>query len=129
MPHLYCTTLESNGDNFFDKYCVDKKNNSGDGIMGAWYEVWRKFIAYYWRAELDPFSTPLSLAQVRANVRDIDEDVFATNPIAKMLVSQTLAYIFRNPAVHQADNAEAAYVLLEKIRFLSLKHGQKAINH
>jgi hypothetical protein len=35
MPHLYCTTLESNGDNFFDKYCVDKKNNSGDGIMGA----------------------------------------------------------------------------------------------
>lgn len=82
--------------------------------MGTGYGVWREFIAYYWGAELNPFSTPLSLAQVRANARDIDVDVIATNPIAKIPVSQTLAYIFRDPAVHQADNAETAYVLLEK---------------
>lgn len=85
MVHIYCTTHESNGDNFFDKYCVNKKNNFKDGTMGAGYEVWREFIAYYWGAELTPFSTPLSLAQVRAEVRDIDEDVDAKNSVAKML--------------------------------------------
>ena len=85
MVHIYCTTHESNGDNFFDKYCVNKKNNFKDGTMGAGYEVWREFIAYYWGAELTPFSTPLSLAQVRAEVRNIDEDVDAKNSVAKML--------------------------------------------
>ena len=35
MVHIYCTTHESNGDNFFDKYCVNKKNNFKDGTMGA----------------------------------------------------------------------------------------------
>ena len=88
MVHIYCTTHESNGDNFFDKYCVNKKNNFKDGTMGAGYEVWREFIAYYWGAELTPFSTPLSLAQVRAEVRNIDEDVDAKNSVAKMLVSR-----------------------------------------
>ena len=85
MVHIYCTTHESNGDNFFDKYCVNKKNNFKDGTMGAGYEVWREFIAYYWGAELTPFSTPLSLAQVRTEVRNIDEDVDAKNSVAKML--------------------------------------------
>ena len=52
MVHIYCTTHESNGDNFFDKYCVNKKNNFKDGTMGAGYEVWREFIAYYCRLNL-----------------------------------------------------------------------------
>ena len=40
-------------------YCVNKKNNFKDGTMGAGYEVWREFIAYYWGAELTPFSNCL----------------------------------------------------------------------
>lgn len=114
MVHIYCTTHESNGDNFFDKYCVNKKNNFKDGTMGAGYEVWREFIAYYWGAELTPFSTPLSLAQVRAEVRNIDEDVDAKNSVAKMLVSRILAFIFRNPTVRQANNVAIAYEILQK---------------
>lgn len=114
MVHIYCTTHESNGDNFFDKYCVNKKNNFKDGTMGAGYEVWREFIAYYWGAELTPFSTPLSLAQVRAEVRNIDEDVDAKNSVAKMLVSRILAFIFRNPTVRRANNVAIAYEILQK---------------
>lgn len=114
MVHIYCTTHESNGDNFFDKYCVNKKNNFKDGTMGAGYEVWREFIAYYWGAELTPFSTPLSLAQVRAEVRNIDEDVDAKNSVAKMLVSRILAFIFRNPTVRRANNVTIAYEILQK---------------
>ena len=114
MVHIYCTTHESNGDNFFDKYCVNKKNNFKDGTMGAGYEVWREFIAYYWGAELTPFSTPLSLAQVRAEVRNIDEDVDAKNSVAKMLVSRILAFIFRNPTVRQANNVAIAHEILQK---------------
>lgn len=114
MVHIYCTTHESNGDNFFDKYCVNKKNNFKDGTMGAGYEVWREFIAYYWGAELTPFSTPLSLAQVRAEVRNIDEDVDAKNFVAKMLVSRILAFIFRNPTVRRANNVAIAYEILQK---------------
>ena len=114
MVHIYCTTHESNGDNFFDKYCVNKKNNFKDGTMGAGYEVQREFIAYYWGAELTPFSTPLSLAQVRAEVRNIDEDVDAKNSVAKMLVSRILAFIFRNPTVRQANNVAIAYEILQK---------------
>lgn len=114
MVHIYCTTHESNGDNFFDKYCVNKRNNFKDGTMGAGYEVWREFIAYYWGAELTPFSTPLSLAQVRAEVRNIDEDVDAKNSVAKMLVSRILAFIFRNPTVRRANNVAIAYEILQK---------------
>lgn len=114
MVHIYCTTHESNGDNFFDKYCVNKKNNFKDGTMGAGYEVWREFIAYYWGAELTPFSTPLSLAQVRAEVCNIDEDVDAKNFVAKMLVSRILAFIFRNPTVRRANNVAIAYEILQK---------------
>lgn len=114
MTHIYCATYECGGESFFEKHCIDENGENPDGIMGAGYAVWREFIAYYWGAELTPFSTSLSLNQVREMVRDIDEDVDATNPVAKMLVSQILAYIFRNPTVHRADNVATVCKFLEK---------------
>ena len=119
MTHIYCTTHESGGEKFFEKYCVDENGENPDGTMGAGYAVWREFIAYYWGAELSPFSTSLSLVQVREKVRDIDEDVGAKNPAAKMLVSQMLAYIFRNPTVRQADNVATIFELLKRNRIFA----------
>ncbi|WP_297998792.1 hypothetical protein [uncultured Oscillibacter sp.] len=114
LVHIYCTTHEIGGDNFFDKFCVNKETGNIDSTIGTGYALWREFIAYYWGANLDPFSDQLSLVQVREKVREIDKEVDAENPSAKMLVSQILAYIFRNPEVYHAANATAAYELLEK---------------
>lgn len=56
------------------------KDSQNKYFMLEYYKI-------YWEVELTPFSTPLSLAQVRAEVRDIDKDVSAKNSVAKMLVS------------------------------------------
>jgi len=122
MTHIYCTTHETKGGNFFEKYCLDEEGVAElNGAMGAGYAVWREFIADYWGAEFAPFSSPLSLAQVREKVRDLEENVDAENPAAKVLVSQILAYIFRNPTVHRAENAADAYKTLEKNRIFASK--------
>ncbi len=122
MTHIYCITHETEEGNFFEKYCLnldEEGKSEPNGTMGAGYAVWREFIAYYWGAEFDPFSSPLSLARVREKVRDIEED--AEKPDAKMLVSQILAYIFRNPMVRRAENAATAYEILEKNRIFASK--------
>lgn len=125
MTHFYCTTQESDGESFFEKHCIDENGEKPDGFMGAGYAVWREFIAYYWGAALTPLSTPLSLVQVREKVRDLDEDVDAVNPVAKMLVSQILSYIFQNPTVRHANNAVASYELVERNRVFSSKERAK----
>lgn len=124
MAHIYCITHETDGGNFFEKYCfhLDEKGKAEpNGTMAAGYTVWREFIAYYLGAELAPFSSPLSLARVREKVRDLEKDVDMDNPDTKMLVSQILAHIFQNPTVRRAENAATVYEILEKNRIFASK--------
>jgi len=115
MTHIYCKKRESNGEDFFQKYCVDEEKGTGvSGEMAAGYAVWSEFIAYYLGAELDPFSNPLSMSQVRKEIRELDVDVDGTNPEAKMIVSQMLAHIFRNPEICNTENVAAAMKIIEK---------------
>lgn len=120
MSHIFCITHEISGDGFFRKYC-EKRDLEGDRFTGAGYAVWREYVADYMTAGVAPFSNSLSIVQIREKIRQWDEYVDVANPAVEMLVSQILAYIFRNLKVRQAKNAETAYDFLEKNRVFASK--------
>lgn len=127
MTHIYCKTHEFMGKDFFKEYCLGEKEESGvDVIIADGYAVWSEFVAYCWGAELDPFSNPLSMRQVREEIRELDAHIVAENAEVKTVVSQMLAHIFRNPDVRNTGSAVTAFELIEKNSVFATKERAKS---
>ena len=56
LAHIFCTRNEIDGDNFFERYCMDDTiSREEDGTINAGYAVWRELIAEllsYYEGEL-----------------------------------------------------------------------------
>ena len=54
LAHIFCTRNEIDGDNFFERYCMDDTiSREEDGTINAGYAVWRELIAELIAFELD----------------------------------------------------------------------------
>ena len=62
LAHIFCTRNEIDGDNFFERYCMDDTLSSEeDGAINAGYAVWRELIAELIASEKDDNCAFLSL--------------------------------------------------------------------
>lgn len=122
MSHIFCVVHEIGGENFFEKYCEDKAEDSTrNGLICAGYAIWREFIADYIAAQINPFFSPLSMRELKKEVSELDKEWNSTNPKAKTFVSQMLADILLNSKVRQQKNSEAILQLLEKEKVFTSK--------
>ena len=54
LAHIFCTRNEIDGDNFFERYCMDDTiSREEDGTINAGYAVWRELAAELIAFELD----------------------------------------------------------------------------
>ena len=54
LAHIFCTRNEIDGDNFYERYCMDDTiSREEDGTINAGYAVWRELAAELIAFELD----------------------------------------------------------------------------
>lgn len=54
LAHIFCTSNELDGDNFYERYCMDDTiSRKEDGTINAGYAVWRELAAELIAFELD----------------------------------------------------------------------------
>lgn len=122
MSHIFCLVHEIGGEDFFEKYCVNKTENTMEnGMICAGYAIWREFIADYIAVQINPFFRPISMLELKKEVSELDKEWSSTNPNAKVLVSHMLADILLNTKVRQQENPEAILQLLEKEKVFTSK--------
>lgn len=65
--------------------------------------------------------TPISLVNLRENVRKLDEGVSRDNPECSQDCSQILSYIFTYQKIKNAQDVESVFRILEKNRIFATK--------
>ena len=54
LAHIFCTRNELDGDNFYERYCMDDTiSHEEDGIINAGYAIWRELAAELIAFEMD----------------------------------------------------------------------------
>lgn len=122
MSHIFCITNELDGENFQDK-CT-KEKTGGDVhyyFSTVGYAVWREFIADYIAIPITPLMKPISLVNLRENVRKLDEGVNRANPECSQDCSQILSYIFTYPKIKNARDVKSVFRILKKNRIFATK--------
>ena len=122
MCHIFCIMHEIGGENFEAKYSED---NIG-GNLKSWnisigYVVWREFIADYIASQFNPLIAPLTSAELRKAIRELDDGVNMDNPDRIQNISQVLCHIFLTPHIQGAEDEETIIQFLMKNRIFAKK--------
>lgn len=122
MCHIFCIMHEIGGENFEAKYSKDNiGNNLKSWNISIGYAVWREFIADYIASQFNPLIAPLTSAELREAVRDLDNWVNMGNPDRSQNLSQLLCYIFLSPQIQGAEDEETIVQFLVKNRIFANK--------
>ena len=71
LAHIFCTRNEIDGDNFFERYCMDDTiSREEDGTINAGYAVWRELIAELIAFELDDNCDVVPLRRKKPAIRN-----------------------------------------------------------
>ena len=89
LAHIFCTRNEIDGDNFFERYCMDDTiSREEDGTINAGYAVWRELIAELIAFELDDNCDVVPLRRKKDLLSYYEEELLTGN--GKMGVSMIL---------------------------------------
>lgn len=118
MSHIFCISRELSRDNFTAKYLSSAITKSPkEQCIDFGYAIWREFIADYISYKVSPIMRPLSFAQMREVVRELDPGVCVSNPEQTVNTSLILAHIFVHPKIQEARNIETFLQALKGIEF------------
>lgn len=122
MSHIFCISREFGRDNFTAKYLSSAITKSPkEQCMDFGYAIWREFIADYISYKVRPITRPLSFAQMREVVRELDPGVCVSNPEQTVNTSIILAHIFVHPKIQEARDIETVLQALKRNRIFSSK--------
>ena len=89
LAHIFCTRNEIDGDNFYERYCMDDTiSREEDGTINAGYAVWRELAAELIAFELDDNCDVVPLRRKKDLLSYYDGDLLTGN--GKMGVSMIL---------------------------------------
>ncbi len=109
--------------NFTAKYLSGAITKSlKEQCMDFGYAIWREFIADYISYKVKPIMRPLSFAQMREVVRELDPGVCVSNPEQTVNASLILAHIFVHPKIQEAKDIETVPQALKGNRTLDKQH-------
>ena len=130
LSHILVIREELNGENFFDKYCVDYADNSEeDGIINAGYAIWREFSAEVFAQDLDDSIMPYSLNDAAARINELLPLVSPPDPIAKEALQRSLNLLFKSDDYYFAENEEDFIKRISKSKAKKLLDFELVIRH
>ena len=106
LAHIFCTRNEIDGDNFFERYCMDDTiSREEDGTINAGYAVWRELIAELIAFELDDNCdvVPLRRKKECASVNRFRADAFHCFNAHHILSTSCFVELFRTKGYGRAS--------------------------
>jgi len=107
LSHIIVCREELNGENFYDKYCVDYAENSiEDGYINAGYAIWREFSAEVFALDLDDSIVPYTLNDVKQRIQELLSYIKFDVPTAKEAMYKLLNTIFKSDDYYLSKNED-----------------------
>ena len=130
LSHLLVIREELNGENFYQKYCVDyAENTEEDGIINAGYAIWREFSAEVFALDLDDSIMPYSLNDASSRINKLLPLISPPDPIAKEALQKSLNYLFKSDDYYFAEDEEEFIERIAKSKAKKLLDFELVIRH
>ena len=130
LAHLLVTREELNGENFYEKYCVNYADNpQDDGIINAGYAIWREFSAEVFALDLDDSIMPYSINDASNQINKLLPLIVPNEPIAKEAMQKILNLLFKSDDYYFAKDEEDFIKRIEKSKAKKVLSFELVIRH
>ena len=130
ISHIYCIMHElPDGENFFQKYCLDYAEITfEDGMINGGYAIWREFIAEYMARLLDIDMVATTLKQNEKHMNLILEDIENGAQDVKECIEAVLIDTMASKDILKAKDKSAAFEKLNRYEKLKSVSWQGLLN-
>ncbi|MDO5123110.1 MAG: hypothetical protein Q4D44_00405 [Eubacteriales bacterium] len=114
LAHVYATRNEYHGQSFYEKHCCDPSLSAEEDMIYIGYQVWKEFIADYLTAYARPYMVPMTLYQLRSQIKQFDSVIRDLKPTSLKAITLVLVGIFTSREFLTSRDKEAFLSLLKE---------------